>query len=400
MNRLTRRLLPAAVLAALLALPSPAVAEGALQPFQMVRSLQLVQDRIASGDHAALPMQKKLLEMIDARLRSVDAETMQDPRNYRALLVYAMSGGNPTTFEILLPRLELEDPQRMVATGVLHYVTGNVAQARRSFRRIDPAQSDPEVGAFLSLIRGSVTAAEEPRAALPYLDRARLLAPGTLVEEAALRRTVAVSAQLGEAARFMAAASLYVRRFLRSPYAAQFAETFVGGVLQLSDDIAHADIEEITSWMTREQARTVFLRLARISAIEGNARLLAFASARANLEGEEDAAPGDVRGELYSSISSVTSDTVEEVYRRLERLDPSGLSSRDRALLDAARTVAREVLAPAPGTAPVREALSEEPAAETVAVGADDPHDVTSDLVSSARARLEAIDSLLGETGQ
>ena len=35
----------------------------------MVRSLQLVQDRIASGDHAALPMQRKLLEMIDKRFR-------------------------------------------------------------------------------------------------------------------------------------------------------------------------------------------------------------------------------------------------------------------------------------------------------------------------------------------
>ena len=42
------------------------------QPYQMVRSLQLVQDRIAVGDHAALPMQRKLLEMIDARLRDAD----------------------------------------------------------------------------------------------------------------------------------------------------------------------------------------------------------------------------------------------------------------------------------------------------------------------------------------
>ncbi len=32
-----------------------------LPPYQMVRSLQLVQDRIAAGDHAALPIQRKLL---------------------------------------------------------------------------------------------------------------------------------------------------------------------------------------------------------------------------------------------------------------------------------------------------------------------------------------------------
>ena len=43
-----------------------------LEPFQLVRSLQLVQDRLANGDHAALPMQRKLLEMIDAKLRQGD----------------------------------------------------------------------------------------------------------------------------------------------------------------------------------------------------------------------------------------------------------------------------------------------------------------------------------------
>ncbi|MFN3765804.1 MAG: hypothetical protein ACK4R3_09560 [Aliihoeflea sp.] len=40
------------------ALAGAAAASSALQPFQMIRSLQLVQDRIANGDHAALPMQR------------------------------------------------------------------------------------------------------------------------------------------------------------------------------------------------------------------------------------------------------------------------------------------------------------------------------------------------------
>jgi len=51
----------------LVAVATPGRAAETLQPYQMVRSLQLVQDRIAAGDHAALPMQAKLLEMIDAR---------------------------------------------------------------------------------------------------------------------------------------------------------------------------------------------------------------------------------------------------------------------------------------------------------------------------------------------
>ena len=55
----------------------------ALEPYQMVRSLQLVQDRIAVGDHAALPMQRKLLEMIDERLRSASSHDFVDQRNFR-----------------------------------------------------------------------------------------------------------------------------------------------------------------------------------------------------------------------------------------------------------------------------------------------------------------------------
>ncbi|RWD46541.1 MAG: chemotaxis protein MotC, partial [Mesorhizobium sp.] len=35
--------------------PDAAFAQDGLQPYQLVRSLQLIQDRIAGGDHAALP---------------------------------------------------------------------------------------------------------------------------------------------------------------------------------------------------------------------------------------------------------------------------------------------------------------------------------------------------------
>jgi chemotaxis protein MotC len=90
--------------------PSTCFAEEALQPYQLMRSLQLVQDSIAAGDHAALPMQAKLLEMVDTRLRAADAEDFKEPKNFRALLVYGMSGGNPVTVEAGTSRAEA-DPQ-------------------------------------------------------------------------------------------------------------------------------------------------------------------------------------------------------------------------------------------------------------------------------------------------
>ena len=86
----TSRLMGLLLLAA--GYPSAGFAQDTLQPYQLVRSLQLVQDRIAAGDHAAMPMQAKLLEMTDTRLREADAEDFKDPKNFRALLVVLRRG--------------------------------------------------------------------------------------------------------------------------------------------------------------------------------------------------------------------------------------------------------------------------------------------------------------------
>src|SRR5690606_9545545 len=106
------------VLALAVAVAGPATAgraENALQPYQMVRSLQLVQDRIAAGDHAAMPMQAKLLEMIDARFRAAGAGDLDDPKNLRALLVYGMSGGNPATIAAAVSHIQMDATDKAVA---------------------------------------------------------------------------------------------------------------------------------------------------------------------------------------------------------------------------------------------------------------------------------------------
>lgn len=377
------------------------ITEGALQPYQMVRSLQLVQDRIAGGDHAALPMQKKLLELTDARFRAASNEDFADRRNAQALMVYAMSGGNPATVADSLARRDMNEDDRAAGAGILGYLTGDVAQARSALATIDPGLQPQEVAAFLYLVKGSVLAGDDPATALPLLDRARLLAPGTLVEEAALRRTVSLAVTTGDGERFMSAAEQYARRYLRSPYASQFAEGFVSGVVGLKDSLDLIRIEQTVAWMTREQARVVYLRLARRAAIDGDATLLEFASSRARNYPPSGAGEGeeDTRGQLYSSLSSVTSETVEDVLTRLRQLDARQLTEGDRALLDAAKAVAAEVMAPVnqlvvPASmeragAPAQN--GEQAAAETQA---------TSDLVLSARKKLEAIDKMLQETEQ
>jgi len=329
--------------------PPAAFAQDTLQPYQLVRSLQLIQDRIAGGDHAALPMQAKLLEMIDARMRAANAEDFKEPKNFRALLVYGMSGGNPSTVAAAASRA-VTDPQSLaIANGVVAYLNGRPANAIETLKPIDPMSVPADIGAFLALVKGSLLAADDPVQAL---------------------------ALQGDAARFALASTPYVASYLYSPYASQFADAFVSGVITLHMAISQDKIADITSMMDPEREKVIYLRIARRAAIDGMTELSAFASARALLGRDGNGNQDDPRTQLYSSLSTMTSASVDEVRAKLGKIDRGKLSQSDRDLLDAAQAVAGEVVAPVRATpradtAPANAAKADE--AKSTAEASADP---------------------------
>lgn len=338
--RIVRARLALLGLATALQTPMPAAAMDGPQPYQMVRSLQQVQDRIADGDTAALPMQRKILELADAKFRGMDAAAFDDPLNRRALLLYAMSGGNPATVELALSRLGKDEPDRRLGDAILLYIQGQPKAAASAFDRIEPMIYKSELAAYLALVKGAVLATDQPDAAIKALDQARLLSPGTLIEEAALRRSVSVAATLNDDRRFLRSAYRYAQAFIHSPYASQFADGFVAGVIALHGKVSLAAVREVIDLMDAERQHVIYLRIARKAAIDGLEDLSAFASAAA-----EGKVGDDPRAQLYSGLSSVTSESIEDVSAKLAEVDRKQLSANDRRLLDAARAVAAGVTA-------------------------------------------------------
>lgn len=431
--RLSTTLSGAALLAALLVAGTPDHARAneapALEPYQMVRCLQLVQDRIATGDQASLPMQRKLLEMTDAHMRKANPSAFKDPKNFRALLIYAMSGGNPRTIELVASRLTLEEADLDLAKGIINYLRGQPKAAAIALGAVEPLTQKSEIGAFLALVKGSLNVAEEPEKALKLLDQARLLSPGTLVEEAALRRSILVASRLGDGARFLRTSVQYVRNYLRSPYASQFADAFVGGVITLHGSINLEALADITGLMDAEQERVIYLRIARRAAIDGLTDVSVFASDKAKQRRSGDREEGDPRALLYSGLSAVTSGTAEEMIRSLGSIDRDKLSKGDRMLLDAAEAVAAEMTSAVPASArpgPRRDDIATSPvdpvemvepastdadpmipdaveeasqpttAPSTAQNQPDAAADETDPKLVEARRTLEAIDDLLG----
>lgn len=410
-------------LAAAVLLAAPFVAEARaeekfdLQPYQMVRSLELVQDRIADGDDAAFPMQRKLLEMIDAKLLEASAQDFADQRNFDALLVYAISGGNPSTVETVISRLDLKPPRAALGDGVLGYVRGRPAEAEKALHDVDPLAQPTQLGAYLALLKGSVAAAEDSAAALKLFDAARLLGPGSLVEEAALRRSVMIALKIRDPDLFLDYCEQYVRRFLHSPYASQFADGFVIGVVDMHKKIDLDRVARTLGEMDAARRKAIYLRLARKSAIDGLADLTAFASRMADIRDDPRSKSEDPRVLLYSSIASVASGSVSAVAIQLAAIDRDRLSESDRKLLDAARAVAGEVIAapPAPdvpaksGNGSIAAAGGQvEPEAASGPTGEKKPAppagpdeqamEASRRIMTDTRQKLAAIDELLKET--
>ncbi|TDH38275.1 chemotaxis protein [Pseudohoeflea suaedae] len=315
-----------------------------LQPYQLIRSLQYVQDSVVQGDHAAMEMQRYLLGVIDERLRKADQSVFDNPRNVDAALVYAMSGGNPDTLDLLAAKDRFGHFDNEVTTVLRAYLDGMTVRTQTSLDELLDIYAGTRIAAYLALIAANVKAGLNEEGSLEIFDRARLEAPGTIIEEAALRRSLFVAAKKGRIDAAVHYASLYARRFINSPYAGQYADQLVELGTDHIDVLGTDQLQRILAFMDARRQREVYLRISRKAAINGQADLALLAAEKAKeLSDPSDPAPAALAG-LYSGLASVPSEQVVEVDRSLDELVDMPLSSRDAALRDAARLIANEII--------------------------------------------------------
>ena len=392
-----------------------------LMPYSMLRSLQFVQDSVVLGDHSAAEMQRFMLTTIDERLRDAPPSIFADPRNVDAALIYAMSGGNPATLELLVAKDVDGNFDTRVADALRKYLSGRGTLIAKGLGAMVPEYRKTRIGPYLALISGNVTLAQDPVAALKFYDIARLEAPGTIVEEAALRRSLAIAVEDGDATQGFKYAQRYARRFLHSPYASQFADLIVALSVRRYEHIEEATITDTVALMDADRQRETYLRMARMATVAGKEKLARMAATRAKDLSTGlpvvDGAPAN----LYESLANIGTPDIVSAIKTITSIPDEHLSDRDKILRDAAKAIAEEVVRPPvasaaslqPGTTgwegeatlPVAEAPSSEPQAEGSGIWRN-PTPVMEDLspeykstVSSGRSKLDEIDALLKKEG-
>jgi chemotaxis protein MotC len=373
---------------------SPAAAQSRVapekQPFQLVRELQSFQDDAVLKSKDARAKQTDLIAKVAARLSQFPASAWADPRNARAAVIYVLSGGDPRVLSKLQGSgapLGIDD--RLVK-GALAYGERRDTEAIELLDGIDLDLLDRSVGGHVALVRALLLAKSDPRKAIALLDRARIIAPGTIVEEAALRRQAILSAKVGDLDAFEALSSQYFRRFANSIFERSFARQFAEEVVSkgyAADAQRLPKLEKVLRGLAQAQRREACLSIAEEGIAVANVEIVRFAARLAAMDAK--AQPLDaMRMLLFEAAAVIVTPDYDQGRTALRLIDKSKLSAREEALLYAAVAVADEIARPV---------LPPQGAEQAQADAGEQGDSADSSALNNAQKAIARVDELLIE---
>ncbi|MEI9899726.1 MAG: hypothetical protein WDN31_05780 [Hyphomicrobium sp.] len=385
------------LLAAFLPMAAAAAEESAKQPFELVRELQIFQDQSALNAKSARAEQREQRDKIAkvaAQLINFDPKVWADPKNVRAAVIYVLSGGDPRILRNLAASSAVTGVDERLVKGALAYSERRDAEAAQLLDGVDVESLDRSIGGHVALVRSMLAAKTDQRKAYALLDRARVIAPGTIVEEAALRRQAILAAKMGQLDAFDQLSSQYFRRYATSIFARSFERQFAQEVVAHNyavDEKRFVNLEAQLAGLPEAERRETSLAIAEDAVAAGNVELVRFAARLAAIDARANPLEA-TRMRLYEAAALLVTPAYEEAARALWTIDRSKLGVRDEPLLDAALAVAREIARP-PALAPQGgEAESAQPDA-----GAKPADAASAGIIRNAEQAIAQVDGLLNE---
>ncbi len=333
----------------------------------MVRRLQDLQEKVSAGDGEAFKEMPKHLRRLGRAIFEAPPETWEKKENARALIVYLLSGGNPTAGRKAMASQKLPASDAPIVKAALAYLENVEGPDRDVMLTLDPLTLDPSLGASVAFVQSVLMTPRDRDGALAKLDIARLLAPGGLVEEAALRREVGLLAEARQYEKFASLGRQYWARFRASPYAENFLRQFMLGVARVAVSIKASEWSQLNAFvesLTPETKRNIYLTVAQNASVVGNVDLARMAAQRARDLSPEESQERQ-RAIVYGALAAVGDADPARSGRLLDGVDREKLPPGDQPLYDAAAYVSGRIYrGPAKG-------FKEAPPGEANAVDAD-----------------------------
>jgi chemotaxis protein MotC len=321
-------------------------ANSPLQFRNSIRTLEALQDATAMGDPLAADLQAKLTTQVEADLKNAQKADLRNAQNLRAIAVYLFIGGNPDAAERRLTSLNIDPDLKNLLDGALAYTRGDKVNATKFLDPVNPAELPANLGGRVALVKAILASAQDLKAALKLLNIARGLMPGTLVEEAALRRCINFSGKALDIAQLENCASLYIRRFSKSIYAGEFNDSFITSLIEvdyLNKGGSTANLDVVLGDLTPPEHRKFLLAIARVTLNHGRFELAKACAGRA-LEMSRAGSAEMVRSKLYLAAAQLAKDEFQVGIQSLGAINRAALDADDTALLDKALNLAAQII--------------------------------------------------------
>ena len=323
------------LLAALPVFPAGALADdGSAQPTVQIRALTRQFDKIANRGSSSPAGLGEAREQYGNYLRDAAASesNSQELREHAELFV--LSGGDASVLRPWGENLEPNTNEKKLLDGIMAYGKGHTAEAELILLSLDATSFDAMRGGHLSLTQALLTSRVNPERAFEYFEKARLLLPGTLVEEAALRQIVVLAAKTSNRERFSRAAISYLSRFRRSAYVAGFETQLAFHIVRFDGRDGLLILQELLNAHPRGWDRCVACFLASIAeqAIIAGKIDLARTAAQAAMPFATDSSPEKQRALLYKGAALIVTEDFARGLDALNSVRTSDLNPKDKEL--------------------------------------------------------------------
>jgi chemotaxis protein MotC len=308
--------------------------------------LYSVQDDIARGDTDAISIQKEIMERLRASLEVSFARSTNDVEWQTVALGFALDGASAQVAAKLMRAFDGSLVGEPLYNAVAAYSSSKLDVAAREFATVDYEAIDSRLAPFVALAHGTADLEiDAPRAARSF-ERAILLAPGTLIEEVALRRLAVLGIQLGDASILKRVTNLYLRRYSSSPFSGQFFGILAEGAPFLLDEQEAGRLIDLSANLPHRKSIPLLLSLAESHAAAGKVEIVK------NLVGKHfqtdvlEAAAWDQRIKFYRLIFGSGEVSASARLANLKAIMAKQLTAKERVLLSISVSNLDEVLKP------------------------------------------------------
>ncbi len=316
------------------------------QPWQLVRRLQHAQDAIVVGKQGSLGIYRKLLVKYSGLMLAQDENVWSSKKNLMAAAIYVLAGGNPAVGIKAVEVSKLDDEAKRPLIAVVAYAERNFSVSRKLLIALDHTTIPSSAAAQFALAKSMVTSSSDLGLAKTYLNEARRLAPGTLVEEAALRRSFRIVDSNSNLEEYRLNASSYLRNFRKSLYFSDFLKNFSFGLMRMPREKEQEVLNYLKSFFEElnenEQLR-ILIYTARSATVSGRVKTAYWSSKRA-LEILKPKNKFHARMSLYFAASGVVQPKKYEIsVAEFGKINRSELDNNDQKLFDAVAVLVKRL---------------------------------------------------------